>query len=266
MNDKLPISLIIIAHNEEKKLHHCLNSASSWVSEIIAVINDCTDKTREILESYGAQVHEYPWNGFTVQKNRALQLATQPWILSLDADEEVSPRLARSIFDFFNSHQLWSYQGIYFPRKTWFMGRWITHGDWYPDYVLRLFQKDKSAFQGGMSHEKVVVEGKLLKLRGNLLHYSFDDIGHMISKFPRYGSAFLQDKIQSNKTQFSIIKTLFRSFWRFFRCYIIRLGFLDGYPGLFISFNQAFYTLFRYSYLYEYSKKNTIPKQDKEDQ
>lgn len=261
---KLPISLIIIARNEARNLPRCLNAVAPWVNEIIGVINDCTDKTKEILESYGAKVYENAWVGSTEQKNKALEYAKEPWVLSLDADEEVSPVLAQSIREFVELDPK-EYNGAYSARKTWLLGRWIKHGDWYPDYMLRLFRRGKGHFSGGKDHEKVRLDGRSRKLRGDLLHYSFDSIGHMITKFPRFGEAFLRDKIEKDRLNFSVFKTLLRAFWRFFRCYFIRLGFLDGYPGLYISFNQAFYTLFRYTYLYEYDKRNVRPGPEKQD-
>lgn len=203
------------------------------------------------MASYGAKVFEESWTGFTDQKNKALSYATLPWVLSLDADEEISPQLARSIHAFFESNDKDHYDGAYWARKTWFLGRWIKHGDWYPDYVLRLFRRDKAHFAGGKVHEKIVLNGKSKKLPGNLLHYSFDSISHMTTKFVGYGDAFLQDKLAKNAVRFSPLKTILRSFWRFFRCYILRLGFLDGYPGFYIAINQGFHALFRYTRLYE---------------
>jgi len=255
---KLPISLIIIAHNEEKNLPRCLDAVVSSVTEIIGVINDCTDKTRDIMESYGAKVYERKWEGFTKQKEYALEHATQPWILSLDADEEISPRLVHSIQEFF-IHDIANYNGAYWARKTWFLGKWIKHGDWYPDYVIRLFKKETGHFCGGRVHEKIVIEGAIKKLKGDLLHFSFDSISHMNKKIYGYADAFLNDKIEKGRNQFSVTKTILKVFWRFFRCYFIRFGFLDGYPGLYIALNQAFYTLFRYTHLYEYSKRDVKP-------
>lgn len=260
--EKLPISLILIARNEEKKLEKCLNSVAPWVKEIICVINNCTDKTQVIMESYGAIVYEEPWTGFKDQKNKALSYATEPWVLSLDADEEVSPNLARSIHEFFESDKD-HYDGAYWARRTWFLGRWIKYGDWYPDYVLRLFRREKGYFSGGKVHEKVTVEGKTKNLIGDLLHYSFDNISHMSKKFISYGEFFVEDRIEKKRMEFSSIKTICRAFWRFFRCYIIRLGFLDGYPGFYIAINQGFHTLFRYTGLYENRTMNIKPKLEK---
>lgn len=259
---KLPLSLIIIARNEEKKIARCLDSVAPWVQEIICVINNCSDKTAEIMTSYGAKVFDETWEGFTNQKNKALNYATLPWVLSLDADEEVSPHLARSIHAFFQSSDKDYYDGAYWARRTWFLGRWIKHGDWYPDCVLRLFRREKARFCGGSVHEKIVLSGKSKKLQGDLLHYSFDSISHMSTKFISYGDAFLQDKLDKKSLHFSSIKTILRSFWRFFRCYIIRLGFLDGYPGFYIAVNQGFHALFRYTRLYE-NKIHTKPKFEK---
>lgn len=256
---KLPISLIIIAHNEEKNLVRCLNSAAPWVSEIIGVINDCTDKTREILESYGAKVYEHEWQGFTKQKEYALKNVTQPWVLSLDADEEISPNLAHSIQEFVSLDSQ-KYNGAYWARKTWFLGRWIKHGDWHPDHVTRLFRKEKGYFSGGRVHEKIVINGAIKKLKGNLLHYSFDNINHMSNKFLSYANAFLKDKLEKGQFEFSTTRTILRSFWRFFRCYFIRMGFLDGYAGFYIAINQSFHAFFRYTLIYENSQKNIKPK------
>lgn len=259
---KLPISLILIACNEEKKVARCLDSVAPWVKEIICVINNCKDKTQVIMESYGAKVYEENWTGFKDQKNKALKYATEPWVLSLDADEEVSPHLARSIHLFFESDKD-NYNGAYWARRTWFLGRWIKHGDWYPDYVLRLFRREKGYFSGGKIHEKVTLKGKSKKLTGDLLHYSFDNISHMSTKFISYGDVFLQDKLEKNLIEFSIIKTISRAFWRFFRCYFIRLGFLDGYAGFYIAINQGFHALFRYTKLYENKKINIKPELEK---
>ncbi len=197
-------------------------------------------------------------------KKHALKHATQPWILSLDADEEITPHLTRSIQEFFKLSTK-NYNGAYLARKTWFLGRWIKHGDWYPDFVLRLFKKETGRFTGGRVHEKIVVDGAVKKLKGNLLHYSFDSISHMNKKIFGYADAFLHDKIEKGQNQFSITQTVLRTFWRFFRSYFIRLGFLDGYAGFYISFNQAFYTLFRYTHLYEYNRRKIKPELEKQD-
>ena len=130
--EKLPLSLILIARNEAANLPRCLDSAASWCSEIVVVVNDCTDDTVAIAKRYGARVYEHAWQGHRDQKNIALDYATQPWILCIDADEEVSPALATSIQDFVRRDDP-KFAGAYFARQVFFLGQWIRHGDWYPD-------------------------------------------------------------------------------------------------------------------------------------
>lgn len=260
--DKLPISLIIIAHNEEHNLVRCLDSAASLAGEIIGVINDCTDRTREVLESYGAKVYERKWEGMTVQKNRALNYASMPWILNLDADEELTPALVKEIKKFVNTPG--KYVAGSFPRKIWFWGRWIKHGDWYPDRAIRIFRRDGASFEGGTGHEKVRVNGKIKKLSNHLNHFSFRSINDIVTKYPRFGDAHLKYQIDCGK-EFSWAKTIFRAKWRFFRCYFIKQGFRDGYAGFFIACNQFYYTLFRYSRLYENQQAQKTPYPEKED-
>lgn len=259
---KLPVSLIIIARNEEENLPRCLKSSAGWVSEIVGVINDCTDKTKEILESYGAEVYERKWEGSTEQKNYALKHATMPWILSLDADEEITPALKREIEAFIASPE--DYSAASFPRKTWFWGKWVKHGDWYPDRVIRIFKREDASFVGGKDHERIETLGKTKKLKAHLNHFSFRSINDIITKYPRFGDAHLKYQLEHNK-KWSLLKTILRAKWRFFRCYFIKQGFRDGYTGLFIAINQFFYTLFRYSRLYEHERTKTLPYAEPED-
>ena len=178
---KYPLSVVMIAHNEAGNLTRCLESVASWVSEIILVINDCTDRTEEIARSYDARVYEHEWHGYRDQKNIALEYATHPWILALDADEEVSTELKTSIIAFVTGEKN-AFNGAYFPRKVWFMGRWITHGDWYPDYSLRLFRSGNASWGGGVEHEKIALKGMAHKINGDLHHYTYPSLNAQIEK------------------------------------------------------------------------------------
>ncbi|OIO58856.1 MAG: glycosyltransferase family 2 protein [Verrucomicrobia bacterium CG_4_10_14_3_um_filter_43_23] len=262
--EKLPISLIIIAHNEALNLSRCLDSIAPWISEIVAVINDCTDETATILQSYNAKVIEHAWMGMTEQKNIALSHATQPWVINLDADEEVSPRLAECIRDFITNQKQHQALGAYFPRKTWFLGRWIRHGDWYPDYTLRLFYRAASKFAGGKDHDSVTVDGTTLKLSGDLFHYSFPNLNFLLRKIISFSDHYL-DRQLAKKKRFSTLGTIFRALWRFVRSYLLRLGFLDGFPGLFVAVQQAFATFYRHSRLYEHEKRSIKPQPEASD-
>ncbi len=242
----------MIAHNEADNLKRCLDSVAFWVKDIVLVINDCSDETEEVALSYNARVFNHEWRGYRDQKNIALDYATQPWILALDADEEVSPELKASIQAFIEIENN-DFDGAYFPRKVWFMGRWITHGDWYPDYSQRLLRAGKARWGGGIEHEKIVIDGKSQKLRGDLHHYTYPNLNAQIEKIIYFSDIFLKRQLEK-ESRWSLLQTVFRPGWRFFRGYFIKLGFMDGFPGFYIAVTMAFYTLVRYSKLYEHNK------------
>ena len=256
--NKLPISVCIIAGAEEERIGTCLRSVADWTSEIVVVLNSETqDKTEEIAKSFGTRVHRSPWQGFREQKNLVLSFATQPWVLALDSDEEVSDELRGAIFSFFSADAN-RFDGADFARKVWFMGRWITHGDWYPDRVLRLFRREKGKWSGTEEHCSVKVEGSKTTLRGDLLHYSNPNISAYISKINYFADVHLQRQLAEG-ARWSAPSAIFRSAWRFFRAYLLRRGFLDGYPGFFIAASTAYSTLVRHSRLFEHGQTLCAP-------
>lgn len=251
--NKLPISVCVISGAEERRIGTCLRSAAQWCSEIVVVLNQETqDGTEEIATSFGAQVHRHPWEGFREQKNLALSHATQPWVLALDADEEVSPELRESILNFFSAGPE-RFAGADFARKVWFMGRWITHGDWYPDRVLRLFRRDKGIWSGTQEHCAVKLQGSPATLPGDLLHYSNPNISSYVSKINYFADLHLQRQLAEG-ARWSASAAVFRAGWRFVRAYFLRRGFLDGYPGFFIAASTAYSTLVRHSRLFEHGQ------------
>jgi glycosyltransferase involved in cell wall biosynthesis len=220
-----------------------------WVDEIVVVLNDTTDASESAAVAAGARVRHLPWQGYRDTKNAALALAHHTWVLSLDADEEVSPALRTSIAAFFGDAD--QYSGARLPRKVWFIDRWITHGDWYPDYSLRLFRRDRARWGGdAFVHEKVECEGDIATLRGDLHHYSFPTLSSHVAKITPFADLFLRQQ-QARGARFSLAAAVFRPGWRFFRAYVLRRGFLDGYPGFYIAWATAFSALVRYSRLYE---------------
>ena len=164
----LPLAVAIIAKNEAHNLPRCLASVRGWVQEIVVVLNDTTDASDAIAREAGATVHHRPWQGYRDTKNAATDLTHAPWVLSLDADEEVSPALRNDIIAFLTRPDVDAWAGARFPRKVWFIDRWITHGDWYPDFSLRLFHRDRARWGGdAFVHEKIEAKGPVAALRGD---------------------------------------------------------------------------------------------------
>ena len=250
-SDRLPITAVIVAKNEEKNLERCLASIAGWVQDIVVALNETTDGSAAVAEKWGARVHRLPWQGFRDTKNAALDLTSQPWALCLDADEEVSETLKADIAGFFHGTQTRTCVGARFPRKVWFMDRWITHGDWYPDLSLRLIRRDRARWGGdAFVHEKMECSGPVATLRGDLLHHSFPTLSSHVAKINPFADLFMAQHEELG-THFSPVSAVVRPLWRFFRGYVLRRGFLDGFPGLYIAVGTAFGAFVRYSRLYE---------------
>ena len=246
----LPLSLAVISFNEERRIAKCFRSVEGLVREIIVVDSGSTDATAAVSEAAGARVIHQSWLGHCAQKQTALDHCTQPWVLMLDCDEELSGELRQSIQEFFQSGESAWFQGGRFNRKVCFLGRWITHGDWYPDRQLRLIQRDKARIGGKDPHDKVELQGRFKNLRGDLLHDSFPTIASYLAKIIPYSDDFLERQ-QTEGRRWSLGANLLRPLWRFFRAYILRLGFLDGFPGFWIAYATAFSVFIRYSRKYE---------------
>jgi glycosyltransferase involved in cell wall biosynthesis len=246
----LPLSIAIISFNEESNLRRCLESTAGLAQEIVVVDSGSTDRTCDVAREFGARVQQQDYLGQRDQRNFATSLCTMPWVLNLDCDEELSGELKQSIIAFFANGDADRYSGARMARKVWFLGRWITHGDWYPDRKLRLFRRDQGRNSGNAAHDKVEVDGPVVTLAGDLHHYSFRDISHYVSKINTFSDAFLE-KQKGEGAHWSLAATVLRPWWRFFRAYVLRRGFLDGFPGLWIAVATAFFTFVRYSRKYE---------------
>ena len=247
--------MVVVAKNEAARLPRCLASVQGWVAEVVVVLNDTTDDSETVARAAGAHVHHLPWRGYRDTKNAAVALAEHNWVLSLDADEEVSPALRHAITEFFADAD--QYSGARFPRKVWFIDRWITHGDWYPDHCLRLFRRDRARWGGdAFVHEKVECDGAVATLRGDLHHYSFPNLSAHVAKITPFADLFVRQQ-EARGARFSLGAAVFRPGWRFFRAYVLRRGFLDGFPGFYIAWATAFGALVRYSRLYETQHQRT---------
>ncbi len=252
MNSKLPLSVCLISGAEARRIGKALASVQSLASEIIVVLNaDVQDGTEQVATQHGAKVYREPWKGFAAQRNSATQKATQPWVLALDADEELPPALQQELRALLSRPDVSGGPVAYdFPRCTLFCGRWIRHGDWYPDRAIRLWQKGKAEWAGAGLHEKLQFQGALGHLKQDLWHYSFENIDHLLRKITQYSSYFAEERIAQGK-KVSAWDWVVRPGWRFIRGYVIRLGFLDGWQGYFIACLTASFTLTRYAKVLE---------------
>lgn len=256
----LPLSVVIVARNEAHNLPRCLASVRGWTAEIVVVLNNTTDASAAVAEAHGAVVFETEWRGFRDTKNWANARATQDWALCLDADEEVSPALRADLQAFFARGDHRRFHGARFPRKVWFIDRWITHGDWYPDLSLRLIARAHARWGGdAFVHEKMEVDGPVATLRGDLHHYSFPTLSCHVAKITPFADLFVQQQLAKGR-KFSAAAAVLRPAWRFFRAYVLKLGFLDGFPGFYIAWATAFGAFVRYSRLYEHENREAPPK------
>jgi len=236
------VSVCIITCNEEKNIKRCLESIK-WAREIIIVDSGSTDYTLTLASRYTNRIFRHPWQGFGPQKQYAVSLATSPWILSLDADEVISPELQTEIFETLKSPQYDSYA---IPRKNYFGKIWIRHGGWYPDSVIRLFRKGKASLSSDPVHERVISEGPVGCLRHPFLHYTSSDFNRRLEKEIQYGILKAQ-KIQN--TRFPIFHCLLRPFWKFFFLYFIKSGWRDGKIGFLLAFAKSFGVIVTYAKL-----------------
>ncbi len=236
----------MISGAEASRIGRALESVAPWTSEIIVVLNEeVTDGTDAVAGKFGAKVFREPWRGFLAQKNSALAKATHPWVLGLDADEVVSPELRDEILALFEQKPE-QCAGYSVPRLSFYFGRWIRHGDWYPDRCVRLWQKDKARWTGIDPHAKLEVDGEIRKLRHNLLHYTTDTLNRQVAKTVQYADDFVRHCEKTGRRA-SIADLVMRPAWRFVRAYFLKGGFLDGWQGYTIAWMTAFYTFLRYA-------------------
>jgi glycosyltransferase involved in cell wall biosynthesis len=256
--EPLPLSVCIISGAEAARIGRALDSIAGFAKEIVVILNaDVNDGTQEIAMRYGAKVLREPWKGFVGQKNSAAEKATQAWLLNLDADEVVSPELAEEIANTVSSKTA-TRAAYEFPRCTFYCGRWIRHGDWYPDRVLRLWQRGTARWSGEEPHAHLEVKGEIGRLHSDLLHFSNESIARQIAKIAPYHQDFVNRRAASGRPA-GIFELAMRPFWRFFRAYLLRLGFLDGWQGFYIAALSSFSTLTRYALVREAQEKRGNP-------
>jgi glycosyltransferase involved in cell wall biosynthesis len=245
----------MISGAEAHRIGKALASVAGWTSEIVVVLNqEVNDGTDTAAAAFGAKVFREPWRGYIAQKNSAADKASQPWLLCLDADEVISDSLRQEIIELFGASPPGA--AYSFPRRSFYLGRWIGHGDWYPDYCLRLWAKGRARWSGVEPHAEPRVEGPMVKLCHDLLHYSNDSIDQQISKIVPFSADFVRHRLANGRSA-GLSDLAIRPAWRFFRAYVLRRGFLDGWQGFYIASLTAFSTLTRYAKVLEAERRSS---------
>jgi glycosyltransferase involved in cell wall biosynthesis len=225
------LSACLITSNEEHNLSRALNSVQGVADEIVVVDCGSTDRTAEIAREHGAKVVTHAWTNFAEQKNIAATAARHDWILSLDADEELSPELRDALLAWKKKEPEFA---VYeFARRTWYLGAWINHTGWYPDFQRRLFRRDTAQFSG-IIHEALRFEGKPGRLNGDLLHYTVRSFEEHERKVESYTTLAAQQMLKAGKQSWRAAMWLATP-WSWFNNYVLCLGFLDGHRGWVIS-------------------------------
>ena len=247
------LSVIVITKNEAHNIGDCLKSVS-FGDELIVVDSGSRDATAAIAAALGAQVEVHgDWLGFGIQKNRALALATGDWVLSIDADERVSPPLRSEIEAALGAPRFDAYS---FPRRSSYCGQVISHSGWSPDRVTRLFRRGSASFSDDLVHEKLLTSGRVGELNGPVEHESYRNLEDVLHKANHYSSAGAAG-LHRHGRQGSLGQAVAHGSWAFVRTYFFRLGFLDGRLGFVLATSIAHETYFRYLKLWLLNRERT---------
>lgn len=242
----MSLSVTIITRNSEAVIGRCLASVD-WADEIVVVDSGSSDRTLEICREHGAKVRQTTdWPGFGPQKNRALELASSDWVLSLDSDEWVTPELRADLERAIAAPG--GMAAFMMPRRSSFCGRFMRHSGWWPDYVVRLFRRGSGRFSDDLVHERVIVEGMTARLSAPILHEAVRNLHEMVEKTNTYSTASAEMRHREGKRG-SLITAIVHGLWAFLRTYVFRLGFLDGREGFMLAVINAENSYYRYAKL-----------------
>jgi glycosyltransferase involved in cell wall biosynthesis len=254
-----PLSVCIIACDEEDRIGRCLDSAAFADDRLVVLDARSRDRTGELAVERGARVIVHPYRGNIEQKNFALEQAKHDWVLSLDADEALSPELAAALRQLLREPEALSgIDGVELDRVTFHLGRWIRHGDFHPDWQLRLFRRAGARFTGVNPHGRVRVEGRVLRVAGELEHYSYDDFADQLERIQSF-STIQADELERRGRRVHARDLVLSPPWRFFRAYVLKRGFLDGWPGFVVAAATAFHVFAKYAKLWERQRVRPSP-------
>ncbi|MDY6969924.1 MAG: glycosyltransferase family 2 protein [Spirochaetota bacterium] len=243
----MAISVSIICFNEEQKIRRCLESVK-WADEIVILDSFSTDATLKICSEYTNKIFKHEFDGHIQQKNRALELCSYNWVFCIDADEVISSELKESVLSI--DLEKTGFKGFYVSRKVFYLGKWIHHGGWYPDYKIRFFDRRSGRWEGINPHDTVVVNGRISRLKGDLLHYSYQNVSAHLRQIDKF-TDIMAFEYEKNGKKPSIINLTLRPFYKFIKMFFIKLGFLDGLRGFIIAILGAFYVFMKFVKLYE---------------
>ncbi len=249
----MKISVTVIALNEEANIEECLKSVM-WADEIVLMDSKSTDRTVEIAKEFTDRIIvEENWKGYGKQKNRCAEKAKNDWILNIDADEIVSEELKDEILRL--DSQGLKYTSYSVIRKNFIGGRWIKYGGWYPDRIIRLYNRNEAIFTETLVHEGIRRKGKIGILNGHLIHKTYKSIDDYFIRQDRYSHLSAKDMAFS-KRGVHLRNLVLRPLFSFFKNYILKMGFLEGYYGLVLAYGQALYTYKKYAALIKFDRKS----------
>ncbi|PJZ55097.1 glycosyltransferase family 2 protein [Leptospira adleri] len=249
------LSVAIITYNEERNIGECIESCLEIADEIVVLDSNSTDNTEKISKSYpNVRFFKQKFKGHIEQKNDAISLCKFDWILSLDADERVSPELQSSLRKFKEEEGFEERDGFQVSRLTFHLGRFIRYSGWYPQFRYRIFKKGNAIWVGENPHDYISIQGKGGKLSGDIIHYSFRDLTHQVNTINQFSSIVAMTRQRKGK-RFSVLRTIYKPFSKFIETYFFKFGFLDGFPGWVIAVSSAYSTFLKDAKQYELEKK-----------
>ena len=241
------VSAVVICKDEESHIGECLDSLA-WCDERIVVDSGSSDATLEVVKSRGAIALHHDWPGYVAQKNWALDQASSDWVLSLDADERCSDGLRAAIEAALESEP--GEAGFAVRRHVHYLGRWIDHGGWFPDWKVRLVRRGHARWSGVDPHDKLTAEGRTARLDGELVHYTYPDFAGHLRTVQRF-SDVVADEWQKEGRRFRLWRSVAHPPAKFLECYVWKSGWRDGWPGFVIAVTSAFYVFAKYVKLWE---------------
>ncbi len=249
------LSVYVIAYNDEPNIRACLESVR-WADELIVEDSHSTDATEKISREFTDKVFQHEFRGFGRLRNEAVAYATHDWVFSLDTDERATPEIRDEIRQVLERGP--EAEAYFVPRRNYFLGRWIRHSGWYPDYRQpQLFRKDRMRYREDLVHEGFELNGRVGYLKEHVLQYPFRDIDHYLAKMDRY-SDLMATRMGQQGRRFRTHQLVTHPCFTFAKMYLRRAGFLDGMPGLILSGLYAYYTFIKYAKFWELSAKREV--------